>query len=97
MHKPSVSRLGIIASIAMASGLKETFDFNKHSTAEFFRNIRGKTPKGKRWNGGVYIPGGSRSNVAGCPAPRNPKIGAQVNAMHEKWWAAKLAREGARA
>ena len=45
---------------------------------------------------GVYIPGGANRNVEPTRI-RNPKIAEQVNAMYEKWFSAKQAREAAKA
>jgi hypothetical protein len=41
---------------------------------------------------GAYRPGGPDPNVRGTYV-RNPAIAAQVNAMHEKWLSAFLARK----
>ncbi len=83
MQKPSVSRLNLLASVAASMGMLSGIP---RSTAEIFREKRGRAPSGMKYISGVYIPGGSKCNVE--PAViRNPKVAAQVGAMHEKWLA----------
>jgi hypothetical protein len=66
------------------------------STARIFSSQRGKAPPGRKWAGGVYIPGGDRRNVEPTSV-RNPKVAANVQMMYEKWASAKAARMAARA
>lgn len=92
MHKPSVSRIGVLTSIAAAMGMGEA-DF---STAEVFRKQRGPAPHGTRYTTGVYVPGGPRCNVEPTKV-RNPKIAANVQMMHEKWLHAFIALQNVKA
>lgn len=84
------SRIGALAAFAATLGV-----LAPESTAEIFRASRGKTPKGHKWKYGVYIPAGERRNVD-LTAVKNPKVAAQINAMHDKWLSAKMARESAK-
>ncbi len=88
MPRPSPVRLGMLTAIAGMIGMARTADFD--STAEVFRAQRGKAPKGKRFvSKSVFMPGGVGRNVE-LTTVRNPKIAAQVNAMHDKWFAQRF-------
>lgn len=85
MHKPSPSRMTLINSLAASLGITS----KNISTAAIFKKKRGDAPAGKRWISGVYIPGGERCNTTGT-YPRNPKQAAQMQAMHDAWYAKKF-------
>lgn len=84
MHKPSISRMGLLMNIAAMTGL---YGVPEHtSTAQYFKAQRGPAPAGKRWRDhGIYIPGGANPNVEPTRV-RNPKVAANVQMMHEKWF-----------
>jgi hypothetical protein len=88
MHKPPISRMSLLATMATAFGLNK----DTATTAQIFKSKRGAAPKGKKWISGVYMPAGPRCNVEPTKI-KNPKIGKQMNEMYEKWRSAKLARE----
>lgn len=65
------------------------------SPSQKFHRERGKAPKGKRWvNSSAFVPGGPHANVRGTFV-RNPKIAAQINAMHDVIEFARLVRQSA--
>lgn len=67
------------------------------STAQRLHKIRGKAPAGKKFvSSSVYMPAGPTCNVKPTKI-KNPKIAAHVQMMHERWWAAKQARQAAKA
>jgi hypothetical protein len=88
MHKPSPSRMNILASMAAQSGIAMSIS---DSTARLYNKLRGAAPAGFKYITGVYRPGGSNPNVLPSIC-RNPKIIANVQMMHEKWLSAKNAR-----
>lgn len=91
MHKPSPSRLNAIIAMATTLGMTLRGGENNFSTAEVLRNQRGPARAGMKYITGVYIPAGQHCNVEPTKI-RNPKIAANVQMMHEKWLAAKIAR-----
>lgn len=89
MERLPPSRMNILAGMALAMGLADMG--RAPTTAEILRKHRGPAPAGKKFISGVYIPGGPHCNVSPTRV-KNPKIAAQMQAMHEKWLAAKIAR-----
>ena len=87
MQKIPPTRLKALMGLAHHLG----FTSPPESTAKIFQKQRGKAPKGRKWVGGIYIPGGDRRNVEPTSV-RNPKIASNVQMMYEKWAAAKAAR-----
>jgi hypothetical protein len=60
------------------------------SPAQQFHRERGKAPPGKRWvNSSAYIPGGPHATVRGTYVKKR-KTAVQMNAMHDKWFAARF-------
>jgi hypothetical protein len=80
--------MNLITSIAAAIGFGIS-DMPDISTAQVFKKQRGPAPAGKKWRDkNVYIPSGKNPNVEPTKI-RNPKIAAQVQAMHDKWEATR--------
>jgi hypothetical protein len=87
MEKPSISQRGFLGAAIM--GLAASW-INPKSSAQKLHAQRGRAPAGKRWTfSSVYLPAGPHVNVKGTFV-RNPKIAAQMNAMHDRWFAAKF-------
>lgn len=83
MHKPSISRIGLISALGAALGVGASLE--KMSTPQLFHRHRGRAPTGKRWAmSGFYIPAGKDRNVEPSPI-KNQKIAAHIQMMHEKW------------
>ena len=88
MQKPSPSqRIGIAAFMGLAASW-----INPKSASQKLHAQRGRAPVGKRWTfSSVFVPGGPHANVNGTFV-RNPKVAAQMNAMHAKWEAARKSK-----
>lgn len=90
----SVSLAGIVG--ALTAAMRNTGDIAADG-AEIIRRPRRISRGGsmaRDWRNhcnGKYIPGGPRCNVKGTFI-RNPKVAAQVNAMHDAWSQARTAR-----
>jgi hypothetical protein len=88
MERPSISqRGGLAAMIGLAAGW-----LKPESPAQKLHAQRGRAPVGKRWIfSSVYVPAGPHANVKGTFV-RNPKVAAQMNAMHDAWFAKKFGK-----
>lgn len=60
------------------------------SRAKYLNHKRGKAPKGMRFiSSSVYMPAGKHKNVEDSKI-RNPKVAANVQMMHDKWYEKKF-------
>lgn len=92
MHKISVSRLSTILGFAATLGMSSPTEL---STAQVLNKQRGKAPAGRRFkSSSVYWPGGPHCNVEPTRV-KNPRVAANVQMMHEKWLAVRVAAAGA--
>lgn len=60
------------------------------SLGQMLNRKRGKAPSGSRWtSSSVYVPAGQFCNVRPTKV-KNPKVAAQMQQMHEVWYAKKF-------
>lgn len=69
--------------LAKAFGAMTLFSFIAALRENARRSYEKKPGKG-------YVPAGPHANVRGTYV-RNPKVAAQINSMHERWFSARFA------
>ena len=92
--RPSSARTTPLAALASVMAMAESLRVRSIKAVDnHFTLQRGRSGRSKpRKQNSCYIAGGLNPNVRGAYV-RNPFIAKQVNAMHEKWLAAKQERD----
>jgi hypothetical protein len=92
--RPSSARTTPLAALASVMALAECLRIRSiESVDNYFTLQRGRSGRSKpRKQNSCYTAGGPNPKIRGTYV-RNPAIAEQVNAMHEKWLAAKQDRD----